>query len=108
MPTLYEVTLAKSAEDGLAALDRSEQVQVIKQLEKLKRAPELGEPLGNKMGAPLTGYRKLYAARKRIRIIYTVQHAIVLVLVVAIGPREDAKVYKIAEAATRRRLRRLG
>lgn len=108
MPTLYEVTLAKSAEDGLAALDRSEQIQVVKQLEKLKRAPELGEVLGNKMGLPLTGYRKLYAARKRIRIIYTIQHEVVHVLVVAIGPREDAKVYKIAEAAAARRLRRLG
>jgi mRNA interferase RelE/StbE len=108
MPTLYEVTLAKSAEDGLAALDRSEQIQVVKQLEKLKRAPELGEALGNKTGLPLTGYRKLYAARKRIRIIYTIQREIVVVLVVAIGPREDAKVYKIAEAEAARRLRRIG
>src|SRR6266540_3414032 len=100
-PAEYEVQLTKTAEAGLASLDRSEQILVIRQFEKLKRAPELGEPLGVKYGMALTGFRKLYAAQKRIRVIYTIRGQQLLVLVVAIGPREDAKVYRIAETQAR-------
>jgi mRNA-degrading endonuclease RelE of RelBE toxin-antitoxin system len=106
-PAEYRIQLTASAEAGLASLDRSEQIQVVRQFEKLKRAPELGEPLGTKYGIPLSGYRKLYAARKRIRVIYTIQGRDLIVLVVAVGAREDARVYRIAEAAEQQRLRRI-
>ena len=109
-PAEYKVELTRAAEDGLASLDRSEQIQVIRQFEKLKHAPQLGQPLGTKQGmGALSGYRKLYAANRRIRVIYTIQGRKLLVLVVAVGAREDARVYHIAETeAQKRRLRRIG
>lgn len=59
------------------------------------------------MGFQLAGYRKLYAASKRIRVIYRILPEGV-VDVVAIGPRDSAKVYAIADAEVkRRRLRRI-
>ncbi|HVF12607.1 MAG TPA: type II toxin-antitoxin system RelE/ParE family toxin [Actinomycetota bacterium] len=107
MPNHYEVELAPAAEAGLRSLDKSEQRLVVRQLEKLSRAPQLGEPLGTKMGTALAGYRKLYAARRRVRIIYSIESGKLVVSVIAIGAREDAKVYLIADAEAQKRLRRL-
>lgn len=102
----YEVVFTRVAREGLAALDRGDRNQVFKQIDKLKHAPELGAPLGSRLGIALAGYRKLYACRKRIRVIYGIEGMKLVVTVIAVGPREDAKVYRIAEAeAMRRRLR---
>lgn len=92
MPKEYKVELSQPARDGFADLDKGDQGLVYKQLVKLKRAPELGTPLGNKMGFDLTGYSKLSVAQKRIRIIYEVAGSILVVTVIAIGAREAAKV----------------
>jgi mRNA-degrading endonuclease RelE of RelBE toxin-antitoxin system len=109
MPAEYRVELGPVAEQAFSALPKSSKEQVVKQLEKLKRAPQLGEPLGNVMGYRLSGYRKLTAVRKSIRIIYEILEDRLLVDVIAIGPREGARVYAIAdaEAQRRRRLRRI-
>ena len=80
----------------LRSLDGSVQKKVIKQVEKLKKYPQLGPLLGNKHGYDLTGYRKLYVDSKRIRIIYSIVEDQILVKVLAIGKREDFKVYKDA------------
>jgi len=99
----YEVVFTRVAREGLAALDKSEREQVVKQLEKLKRAPGLGEPLGNKLGTYLAGLRKLRACQNRVRIIYEIMGRQLVVTVIAIGPRADAKVYRIADAEVQRR-----
>ena len=68
--------------------------QVLKQLVKLEQNPKYGAPLGNKAGINLKGYFKLYADKKRIRIIYEeIDHVI---KVIAIDKREDMEVYRIA------------
>ncbi len=101
----YKIEFTSDAREGFAALDKSEKVIVTKQLDKLKRAPELGAPLGRRDDLDLTGYRKLYAARKRVRIIYRIEAEVLVVTVVAIGPRENALVYRIADATTKKRPR---
>jgi len=50
--------------------------------------------LGNKAGLNLTGYYKLYAAKKGVRIVYRVIEQEVIVEVVASGKREDMRVYQ--------------
>ena len=67
---------------------------VLKQLKKLKDAPQPGEELGNKAGFDLTGYRKLYVHNKRIRIIYCISQDRRLVYVIAIGRRAHMVVYQ--------------
>ena len=69
---------------------------VKKQLDKLKTSPFLGEELGNKNGYDLTGYRKMYACKKQIRIVYSVINDLLLVHIIAIGKREDMEVYSTA------------
>ena len=90
----YSVILTADAADDFRHLDGSQRISVAKQLRKLETAPLLGEHLGNRAGLNLTGYYKLYAAQKSIRIVYRIIEQKVVVEVVAIGKREDMSVYK--------------
>jgi len=65
-------------------------------LKKLKHSPGLGEKLGHKAGLDLTGYRKLYAYKKKIRIVYRIHEGKLLIFIVAVGKREDMSVYQSA------------
>lgn len=90
----YKVTLTAEAADDFRHLDGSLKQPVAKQLKKLETSPLLGEHLGNKAGLDLTGYYKLYAAKKSVRIVYRIIERQVIVEVVAIGKREDLAVYQ--------------
>lgn len=90
----YRVTLTADAADDFRGLDGSLKQPVAKQLKKLETAPLLGEHLGNKAGLDLTGYYKLYTAKKAVRIVYRIIEQQVIVEVVAIGKREDLAVYQ--------------
>lgn len=92
----YKVALTAQATQDFRILDGSVKEQVARQLRKLETAPLLGEHLGNRGGLDLTGYYKLYAARKAIRIVYRIVEMEVIVEVVAIGKREDFEVYREA------------
>ena len=93
MPT-WKVELITEAQDDFNRLDGSVKKRVLKQLLKLEQNPKYGDPLGNKAGINLEGYFKLYADKKRIRIIYEeIDHVI---KVIAIDKREDMEVYRIA------------
>lgn len=78
----YSVTLTA---DDFRRLDGSLKQPVAKQLKKLETSPLLGEHLGNKAGLDLTGYYKLYAAKKSIRIVYRIIELKVVVEVVTIA-----------------------
>jgi len=93
VPT-WKVELIPEAHADFNKLDGSVKKRVLKQLVKLERNPKYGDPLGNKAGINLDGYSKLYADKRRIRIIYEeIDHVI---KVIAIDKREDMEVYRIA------------
>jgi mRNA interferase RelE/StbE len=92
----YKVILTAEAADDFRQLDGSLRKPVAKQLKKLESAPLLGEHLGDKAGLDLTGYYKLYVAKKGVRIVYRIIEQEVIVEVVAIGKREDLAVYQTA------------
>lgn len=93
MPT-WKVKLIPEAHSDFNKLDGSVKKQVLKQLVKLEQNPKYGIPLGNKAGINLEGYFKLYADKKRIRIVY--QETGHIIKVIAIDKREDMEVYRIA------------
>jgi len=95
----YRVILSADAAQDFRALDHSVKEQVARQLRKLETSPQLGEHLGRKGELDLTGYHKLYAAKRAIRIVYRILEVEVVVEVIAIGKREDLAVYR--EAARR-------
>jgi mRNA interferase RelE/StbE len=98
---LYSVLLIAEARDDFRRLDRGRQIKVAKLLKQLEANPYKGEHLGNKAGIDLTGYYKLYADKKKIRIVYTILEKDIVVKVIAIGPRKEMVVYHEA-------IRRLG
>lgn len=97
------VVLTAAAAEDFRQLDGSLKEPVAKQLRKLETDPRLGEHLGNRAGLDLTGYYKLYAAKKSIRIVYRILDQAILVEVVAIGKREDLAVYQEALKRLRQR-----
>ena len=80
----YRVEIAAPARRSLRALDRSVQVRIIRALEALAEEPRPSGCL--KMAGPADLYRIRVG---EWRIIYTVQDARLIVLVVRVGHRGD-------------------
>jgi mRNA interferase RelE/StbE len=93
---LYKITLKIEADEELSKLSERERILVFKQFKKLSTSPELGKPLGNKAGYDLSGCKKMYADKKRIRIVYTIVQNEIVVEIIAIGKRDEMEVYKSA------------
>ena len=98
----YKVEFLPEASREFEALDGSLKKVAAKQIDKLAERPELGEPLGKRMGIDLTGYRKIYFGKRGYRIVYEIQRQRLIILIIGIGKRERAEIYR--EVA--RRLRR--
>jgi len=81
----YEICLKEEADKELSDLSNREQLLVLKQLKKISVSPELGQLLGNKSGYDLSGCRKMYADRKRIRIVYKIVDDQIVIEIIAIG-----------------------
>ncbi len=92
----YTVQLTRFAEEDFAALDRSLRILALKQLRKLEAHPLAGKPLGRKFGIDLSGYRALYFAGKRYRIVYRLEEDARQVIVVAIGKKARFEAYRRA------------
>ena len=93
----YKLYVKKEVEEkDLPALSHSQRMLVYKQFKKLQASPELGTLLGNKNGYNLSGCRKLYVDKKKIRIVYRIVEERIIVEVIAVGKREDMTVYALA------------
>ncbi len=92
----YKVVLHPDAAEDLKKLNHRVKLLVFKQINKLSSKPELGRNLGRKHGIDLSGYRRIYADRKRIRIVYKIIDDQILIHILAIGKREGLKVYQKA------------
>ncbi|MFK5976960.1 MAG: type II toxin-antitoxin system RelE/ParE family toxin [Sulfurovum sp.] len=90
---LYEIELKVEVEEELGKLSKAQQILVYKQFSKISKSPELGQLLGNKNGYSLSGCRKIYVDKKRIRIVYQIIEENIVVEVIAIGKRDDMEVY---------------
>ena len=90
----YKVILHPEVEKDISELSKTQLELVFKQLKKLSISPELGKPLGNKNGYNLSGYRKKYADKKKIRIVYKIVDEKIIVEVVAVGKRDEMEVYR--------------
>jgi mRNA interferase RelE/StbE len=89
----YKLVAKEEVEDDLSKLSHAQRVLVFKQFKKLQTSPELGKDLGNKAGYNLSGCKKLYVDKKKIRIVYRIVDNEILVEVIVVGKREDMEVY---------------
>ncbi|WP_294956260.1 type II toxin-antitoxin system RelE/ParE family toxin [Sulfurovum sp.] len=67
-------------------------------MEQLLNNPEIGKDLGNKNNLELAGLKKVYFDNKRYRIVYEVKEKEILIHIIAVGKRDNMKVYKQAHA----------
>ena len=95
----YKLVLEKEVKEDLLELSYAQRLLVLKQFTKLENSPELGKSLGNKAGYNLSGCRKMYVDKKKIRIVYRIIDDEIVVEVIVVGKRDDMKVY--AEASER-------
>jgi mRNA interferase RelE/StbE len=78
------------------SLDGSIKILVNEKIDKLKENPFLGEALGNKNNIDLTGFYKIYVAKKSYRIIYRiVKSRIEIIEIWGIGKRDKMEIYEI-------------
>ncbi len=100
----YRIEFLPDAEKDFNTLDGSVRKEVAKKIDGLAHDPFLGKPLGKKFGLDLTGFYKLYGAKKRYRIVYRlIGKYIEVIEIVGIGKRDKEEVYKLVA----RRLKRL-
>ena len=90
----YKIEFLPEAAKDFEMLDGSVRRLATKQIEKIADRPELGESLGKRMGIDLTGYRKTYFGKKNYRIVYQILERKIVVLIIGIGKRERAEIYK--------------
>ena len=94
----YKVLFHPDAAKEIACLDNRVKILVLKQIKKLSLTPGLGSELGNRQGLNLSRYRKLYADKKKIRIVYKIVEKKILIQIIAVGKREGMEVYQKAAA----------
>ena len=93
---MYSLKLHDKVYDDLKFLDNALVIKVFKKLKQIQQSPQIGENLGNKNGMNLSGFKKVYIDKKRVRIVFEVQDDILTVYTIAIGQRDDMEVYKKA------------
>jgi mRNA interferase RelE/StbE len=93
----YAVKFIPEAVQDYQGLDGSVKKQVNAKIDKLKENPYLGEMLGNKNDLALSGFYKIYVAKKTYRIVYrlTKEGQIEIVEIWGIGCRDKLEIYKI-------------
>ncbi|MDD2973897.1 MAG: hypothetical protein PHZ10_02230 [Aliarcobacter cryaerophilus] len=93
---MYSLKLHDKVYDDLKVLDNALVIKVFKKLKQIQQSPQIGENLGNKNGMNLSGFKKVYIDKKRVRIVFEVQDDILTIYAIAIGQRDDMEVYKKA------------
>ena len=90
-----DVKFIPEAEKDYKSLDGSIKKQVNEKIDSLKDDAYMGEELGNKNNIDLTGYYKIYVAKKKYRIVYRiVKDEIEIIEIWGIGKRDKLEVYK--------------
>lgn len=70
---------------------------VKKKIDELSEKPFIGEELGHKHNIDLTGYYKIYVAKKSYRIVYRLltPEEVEIIEIWGIGKREKEEIYKL-------------
>jgi mRNA interferase RelE/StbE len=96
----YKIIVHPEAAKEIGALDNRVRQIILKQIKKLSNRPGLGIQLGHKMGMDLSEYRRIYADKKKIRIVYKIVEEKILVQIIAVGKREGMQAYRKAAMRT--------
>lgn len=101
--TPWRVEYTQEAARDLQALDRSQQILVLKAIEKVSVNPlpdtegGYGKPLGNHLTGKLAGYLKIKLKKPGLRVIYRLVRDGGVMRIIVISVRDDDAVYKMAQ-----------
>ena len=94
-----KIEFLPEAQEEFEGLDKSVRREIARRIDALAGNPMLGKPLGNKFGADLTGFYKLYVSRKKYRIVYRFRGGdIEIIEILGIGKREKEEIYRLVAA----------
>lgn len=92
----WKIEFIPEAEKDFAGLDGSVRKEIARKIGELAENPHLGKPLGNKFGVNLSGFFKLYAVKKKYRIVYRIiDEQIEVIEIFGIGKREKEELYRL-------------
>jgi len=90
-----DINFIPEAEKDYKSLDGSIKKLVNEKIDDLRDNAYIGEELGNKYNIDLTGYYKIYVAKKKYRIVYRiVKKGIEIIEIWGIGKRDKLEIYK--------------
>jgi mRNA interferase RelE/StbE len=90
-----DIKFIPEAEKDYKSLDGSIKKLVNDKIDDLRDKPYMGEELGNKNNIDLTGFYKIYVAKKKYRIVYRiVKDEIEIIEIWGIGKRDKLEVYE--------------
>lgn len=100
---IWNVEYFHSAQKDLEKLDHSQQLLILKAIEKVRLNPlpisegGYGKPLENRNGTKLAGLLKIKLKNAGLRIVYQIirKHNTMQIIVISI--RQNETVYKLAE-----------
>jgi len=92
----YKIVFIPEAAKDYKELDGSVKKSINTKIEELQKNPFLGEKLGHKFTIDLTGFYKIYAHGKKIRIVYRMitPEKIEVLEIWGIGKREKEEIYR--------------
>jgi mRNA interferase RelE/StbE len=100
---MWTVEYLREALVDMKLLDYSQQLQVVKAINKVAANPlpqtegGLGKPLGNKGGTNLTGYFKIKLLKLGLRVVYKLVKENGVMKIIVISARADDEVYITAQ-----------
>lgn len=102
----HKVEFIPDAAKDFDALDKSIKREATKKIDALSENPFGGNSLGNKFGMDLTGFYKLYFAKKRYRIVYRlVGKQIEVIEIIGVGKRDKEEIYRLVAKRLKRLLK---
>ncbi|MBM7556542.1 type II toxin-antitoxin system RelE family toxin [Halanaerobacter jeridensis] len=87
-----EIIFHPEVKEDIEELDGSVRKRFKKTLKKIKRAPRLGKPLGNKGEIDLSSCLKMYFNSKKYRVVYEILDNN-KIIIWSVGKREAEVVY---------------
>jgi mRNA interferase RelE/StbE len=92
----YHIEFIPEAKNDYEKLDGSIKIFVNKKMNELSENPFLGVKLGNKFNIDLSGFYKIYIAKKKYRIVYRLitPTSIEIIEIWGIGKRDKEEIYR--------------
>ena len=92
----FKIEFLPDAKKDFERLSGPLKKQAANKVNAITENPYLGKPLGNIFGTDLTGFYKLYFAKKKYRIVYRIMgENIEVIEIIGIGKRDKEEIYKI-------------